>query len=163
MAKSIALDTHTSQQGVTTLLGKLQSALVDRNFVSGGITLGSSSKAKLKLANTIYTMSDGVLVKTTTAEYVVSGTIVNATHNVYVLYVVGSTFAVAMGTAGATLATVVFPTLPANAAVVGFAYVNPTGTGNFVGGTTEFDDGTVTPNAVYFDVVGAFNPNVLSL
>lgn len=163
MAKSIALTTFTGQEGADVILGKVQSALTDRNFSSGGLTLGSSSKPKLKLANTIYTLSNGVLVKTTTAEYVVAGTVTNAKFNVYVLYVVGSTFAVAMGTEGASLATIVFPTLPANAAIVGLAIVNPTGTGNFVGGTTDFDDGTVVPNAVYIDIVGAFNPNMLSL
>jgi hypothetical protein len=68
-----------------------------------------------------------------------------------------------MGTAGATIGAVVFPTIPANRAVVGFVIINPTGTGNFVGNTTALSDGTVVPNAVYVNTVGTFNPNVLAL
>jgi hypothetical protein len=45
--------------------------------------------------------------------------------------------------------------LPSTEAVFGILIVNPTGTGNFVGGTTDLDDGTVAPNAVYLNPVGA--------
>lgn len=162
--KSIALDVSTSQAGVTTLLGKVQSALIDQLLKTGGLTLGSSSKPKLKLANTIYALVNGVMQKVTSAEYTVSGTVTNAKFNVYVIYINSAgTVATAMGTEGATIGAIVFPSIPANTAVIGFALVNPTGTGNFVGGTTDFDDGTVTPNAVYFDTVGPFNPNMLTL
>jgi len=161
--KTVALTTWTSQQSAQSTLQTIQSALIDRNFSSGGLTIGSSSKKALKLANTVYTFSNGVLKKTTTAEYAVSGTVTNAKFNVFVVYTTGSTPVTAMGTEGATLADVVFPTLPANAAVIGFAIVNPTGTGNFVGATTDFDDATVVPNAVYIDTVGVFNPNMLTL
>ncbi len=48
----------------------------------------------------------------------------------------------------------VFPTVPTNEAVLGFVEINPTGSGNFVGGTTALDDGTVVPNAVYVNTIG---------
>lgn len=165
MAKTIALDVTTSQAGFTTLMGKVQSALIDRNFSSGGLTLGSSSKKALKLANTTYSLVDGVLIKKTTAEYALpTGQVANATFNVFVVVMNSSgTVSVLMGTAAATLGAVVFPTIPANSAVMGFAIVNPTGTGPFVNGTTDFDDATVVPNAVYVDITSAFNPNMLSL
>ncbi len=47
-----------------------------------------------------------------------------------------------------------FPTIPAGRAVLGFIIVNPTGTGNFVGGTTALDDATVAPGTVYVDTPG---------
>jgi hypothetical protein len=56
-----------------------------------------------------------------------------------------------LGTAGTTLAGVVFPTTPDGEVPFGVVLINPTGTGDFVGGTTALDDGTVAPNAVYFD------------
>ena len=60
-----------------------------------------------------------------------------------------------MGVEGATRAAVIFPTVPTNEAVAGFVEINPTGTGNFVGGTTALDDATVVPNAAYVNVIGS--------
>jgi hypothetical protein len=153
-----------SDAGVRAALLKLQTAAVDFVFNTAGLTLGSSSKPKLKIANTIYALLDGVLVKKTTAEVTVAGTVTNAKFNVFVLSITADgTAAVTMGTEGATIGAVVFPTIPASSVVVGFAIVNPTGTGNFVGGTTDFDDATVVPNAVYVNTPFPFNPNALSL
>jgi hypothetical protein len=42
--------------------------------------------------------------------------------------------------------------------MVGFLIIHPSGTGNFVGGTTALDDATVVPNAVYVSPTGAFDP-----
>lgn len=58
-------------------------------------------------------------------------------------------------TPGATRAAMVFPAVPTNEAVLGFVEIAPSGTGNFVGGTTNLDDGTVVPNAVYVNTVGS--------
>lgn len=52
-------------------------------------------------------------------------------------------------------------TLPAgvtNLAILGFIIVHPTGTGNFVGGTTALDDGTVVPNTEYYSLHGVTAP-----
>lgn len=67
---------------------------------------------------------------------------------------------IAAGTAGASAGTVVLPAIPASYAVVGQVLVNPTGTGDFTGGTTDLDDGTVIPNAVYTDL--SFHVDTLS-
>ena len=145
-------------------LSKLQGAVVDQVLNSAGLTFGSSSKPKAKIANTIYALIDGVLVKKTTAEIVLSGTVLNAKFNVYVLSMTADgTVTATMGTAGATIGAVVFPAVPASSVVIGFVIVNPTGTGNFVGGTTDLDDATVAPNAVYVNTVGTFNVNALSI
>lgn len=91
------------------------------------------------------------------------GTVTNAMFNVFVFSVdKGSTVTVQMGTEGATEAAIKWPKLDPKKAVVGFIIINPTGTGNFVGGTTALDDATVVPNAAYVSPVGAFDPAVLT-
>jgi len=164
MAKSIALDVTTSQAGLTTLLGKIQASLVDRTLVSAALAIGSGSKKKVKLVAAPYALVNGVLVKgTINEEEALAGTVTNAKFNVFVLAMDSSgVVTTAMGTEGATLGAVVFPTLPANTACLGFVIVNPTGTGNFVGASTDLDDATVVPNAVYINTL-SFNANVLSL
>jgi hypothetical protein len=88
-----------------------------------------------------------------------SGTVVNATFNVFCFFVdSGGTVTSAMGTAGASLAAVQFPQFPVKKTMIGFVIINPTGTGNFVGGTTALDDATVVPNAVYVSPSGGFDP-----
>ncbi len=152
------------QKELRDALEKIQIAIVDQLLSSGGLAIGSSSKKAVRVASTCYALIDGVLVRKTAAEVALAGTVVNATFNVFVISMNASgTLKATMGTAGATLGAVVFPTIPANEVVLGFAIVNPTGTGNFVGGTTDLDDATVVPNAVYVNTVGTFNPNVLSL
>lgn len=165
MAKSIANDLHTgSQQSWRTLLAKLQANLCDVLLNTGGLVIGSSSKKAVKIANTIYAIVNGALVKKTTEEIALSGTVVNAKFNVFVLSMNASgTVTATMGTAGATIGEVVFPAVPTDQVVLGFVIINPTGTGNFVGATTDLDDGTVVPNAVYVNTPYPFNLNSLSL
>jgi hypothetical protein len=91
-----------------------------------------------------------------------SGTVVNGTFNVFCFFIDSAgTVTSAMGTAGATLATVVFPQKPQKKALVGLLIVNPTGTGNFVGGSTALDDATVVPTVAYVSAQGAFDPYCL--
>jgi len=128
---------------------------------SAGLAIGSSSKPKVKIVNTTYAYVESVLAKKTTAEIVISGTVTNAKFNVYVLSMDSSANVTAqMGTEAATLGGVVFPTVASGNAVIGFVIVNPTGTGNFVGGTTDLDDATVVPNAVYVNTPFAFLPGM---
>jgi hypothetical protein len=71
-----------------------------------------------------------------------------------------STVSAQMDTEGSTIGGVVFPTVVSGNAVIGFVIVNPSGTGSFVGGTTELDDATVVPNAVYINTPFAFLPGM---
>lgn len=108
---------------------------------------------------------NGILVQkaTSTAMPALVGTVTNAKFNVYAFFVNSAgTVVSAMGTEAATLAGVVFPPIPVNQAVLGFIVVNPTGTGNFVGGTTNLNDVTVVPNVVFVNVVGAFDITALT-
>jgi len=75
----------------------------------------------------------------------------------------GGTVTATMGTEASTLAGVIMPALPNGDAMVGFVIVNPTGTGNFVGGTTDLDDATVVPNAVYVNTPFPFLPALETL
>lgn len=145
------------------LFDKLQRPLSTFLLNTAALAIGTA-KAKVLIANTIYAYAEGVLVKKTTAEIVLSGTVAADLFNVYVLSInAAGTVAATMGTAGATLGGVVFPTLPDGSAMIGFVIVNPTGTGDFVGGTTELDDATVVPNAVYINTPYPFLPGLADL
>lgn len=165
MAKSIQTNVSSgSNASERATLTKIQSAIVDMLLTTGGLAIGTSSKKAVKIANTIYALVNGVMVKKTTAEVAIAGTVTNAKFNVYVLSMTSDgTVTATMGTEGASIGAVVFPTVPADSCVLGFVIVNPTGTGNFVGGTTDLDDATVVPNAVYVNTLSVFNQNALAL
>ncbi len=164
MAKTIDTSYTLSDQSLRNALAEIQGSIVDQVLNSAGLATGSTSKAKVKIANTIYALVTGILVKKTTAEIAIAGTVTNDMFNVYVLSINSDGDVTAsMGREGATIGEIVFPGTPDDSAVIGFVIVNPTGTGNFVGGTTELDDATVVPNAVYINTVGTFNPNVLAI
>lgn len=167
MAKTITTSVGgLSDAGVRAALTKLQTAAVDLVLNSAGLTIGSSSKPKVKIANTTYFLIDGVLYSKTTAEVTLTtaNNVANAKYNVLVLSIDSAgTVTVTNGTEAATLAAVVFPTIPSSQVVLGFVIVHPSGTGGFVGGTTDLDDATVVPNAVYVQTPFPFNPNALAL
>ena len=120
--------------------------LTDAGLVISGTT------TLVKAGNAIYALANGVLVTkaANTDMAALSGTVTNAKFNVFCFYIDSAgTLTSAMGTEGASLATIKFPPVPEGKACIGFVIINPTGTGNFVGGTTPLGDATVAPNAVY--------------
>ena len=165
MSKSLQTSPSAlSDDALRDVLEELQSAGVDQNLVSGALAIGTSAATKVKNVAAIYALCNGVLVTSAVAENAISGTVSNAAFNVYSLFVDSAgVITAAMGTEGAALGDIVFPAVPANKAMIGFVIVNPTGTGDFVGGTDDLNDATIVPNAVYVDVVGSFNPNLLAL
>jgi len=163
MARTRSIKFPNTFTELEPLLDKLQRPLSSFLLNTAALAIGTA-KAKVLIANTIYAYIEGALVTKTTAEIVLSGSVAADLFNVYVLSMTaGGTVTATMGTAGATLAGVVFPTLPDGSVMIGFVIVNPTGTGNFVGGTTELDDGTVTPNAVYINTAYPFLPGMATL
>lgn len=95
-----------------------------------------------------------------------SGTVANATFNVFCIFANTADQALTaagmtskMGTAAATLEGVVFPAFPEGNTLIGFIIINPTGTGNFVGNTTDLEDATVAPGAIFVSPVGGFDPS----
>ena len=131
-------------------------------LTSAGLVIhGSASTVAKTGASDFYAITTGILVKiaASTDMPALAGTVVNATFNVFCFFVdSGGTKTSAMGTAGSTLAKVVFPQFPEGKALIGFIIINPTGTGNFVGGTTALDDATVVPNTVYVSPTSGFDP-----
>lgn len=132
---------------------------------SAGLVIHGAGSTLAKTGGSVfYALANGILQKVaaSTDMPALSGTVTNATFNVFCFFIdSGGTTTSAMGTAGSTLANVVFPQKPSRKAMVGFVIINPTGTGDFVGGTTALDDGTVVPNAVYISPTCGFDPLAL--
>lgn len=130
-------------------------------LTSAGLVIKAAASALVKAGTAFYALAGGKAVTkaVNTDMAALSGTVTNAKFNVYVFYVDSAgTLTSSMGTEGATLAAVVFPTTPESKAAIGFTIINPTGTGNFVGGTTALDDVTVAPGALYVNLTAPFNP-----
>lgn len=165
MAKSITRDTASAQEGDIVRLTKIQNAICDLIFSTAGLAIGTTT-TKAKIATAFRFFVDGVygLKAVTDDAFTLSGTVTNAKFNVFCMYIASDgTVSTLMGTEATTRAGVVFPTTPSGYAMIGYIEINPTGTGDFVGGTTPLGDATVAPNAVYVNTPYPFNPNVITL
>jgi hypothetical protein len=153
MARTKSINFPNTEGELSGLFDKLQRNLVNKILQKGTLAIHGSASTLVKTTTTLYVMVDGVIVKLAAADLTaLSGTVHNAKFNVFVFTINASgTVKVYLGTEGATIGAVVFPTTPDGEVPFGFVLINPTGTGDFVGGTTALDDGTVVPNAVYFD------------
>lgn len=137
---------------------------------SGGLVINGAGNPAAKIGSAIYACTlNGAGVPTlvtkaaNTAMAALAGTVTNGKFNVFCFFIDSAgTLTTLMGTEASTLAGVTFPTFPTNKACIGFVVINPTGTGNFVGGTTNLDDATVVPNAAYVNTVGAFLPTAVA-
>jgi hypothetical protein len=163
--RSKSINFPNTQSEIGTVLDKLQRSTINSLLVSGALAIHGASSALAKTAATAYAVVDGLMVKLAAADMpALVGTVANAAFNVFVFTVnAAGTTKTYMGTAGATLGAVVFPTTADGEVPLGFVIVNPNGTGSFVGGTTNLDDGTVAPNAVYVNTVGEFFPFLSTL
>lgn len=143
----------------------LQSALTHTLLTTGGLAIKAGGSAIVKTVNTISYQIAGIFYTKSAADMAaLVGTVTNAYFNVYCFYVDASgTLTTSMGTQATTKAGVVFPAHVDGKVMIGHLLVNPTGTGNFVGGTTVLDDATVVPNAVYTNTLGGFVPAVVTL
>jgi hypothetical protein len=154
--------------GTRTALRAILGAMGDRmqcqTLTSPGLAIkaGASALVKAGSAFTAYVGDRMVRVAANTDCAALSGTVTNAYFNVYCFFLDrAGTGTSAMGVEATTLAGVKFPPIPEGKALIGFITINPTGTGNFVGGTTALDDATVVPTAVYVNVTGAFDPTIV--
>lgn len=115
---------------------------------------GGSASAVAEAQTAFYALADGTIVLTAAGTNMpaLAGTVSNGDFGIY-LWTIDSAGTITQATlaTGASLGAITFPAIPEDEAVVGAVIVNPTGTGDFVGGTTDLDDGTVTPNAVFLD------------
>lgn len=133
-------------------LSRLLLSLRDGPLSSPALQVKSAAKAiaQTGAACEIRLFDKIIAVATTTDMPALSGVVANGTHNVFAFFQkYDGTRRTAMGTAASTRAGVVWPQAQDGEALIGGVYVNPTGTGDFTGGTTALDDATVVPNAVY--------------
>lgn len=153
----VVADLANVRSDLTFLRDRLKSQLL----VSGALRISGGSASPLVQTNaTLTALANGVpLTKGSTNFPALVGTITNTKFNVFACFIDSTgTLSSAMGTEAATLAAVTFPAIPAGKAMVGYVVLNPTGTGNFVGGTTNLDDATVVPNVVFVNTLGAQDP-----
>jgi hypothetical protein len=165
MARTKSIKFPNSEGELSNLFDKLQRSTVNSLLVSGALAIHGSSSPTVKTAATFYAMVDGVLMSKAAADLVaLVGTVTAAKFNVFVFTTdVSGNIKAYMGTEGAALVNVVCPTTLDGECPIGLVIINPTGTGNFVGGTTNLDDGTVVPNAVYINLIGEFFPQFATL
>lgn len=157
----IMIGPERERTALDTLFGALSDALLSQSLTSAGLVIKAASSTLAKTgASAWYGVADGKLVTKAAATDMaaLSGTITNAKFNMFCFFVdSGGTLSTLMGTEAASLAAVKFPDRPATKTMVGLVIINPTGTGNFVGGTTALDDATVVPNAVYVNSLGPWD------
>lgn len=142
------------------VFGRLSNVML----TTGGLAIKAGGSALVKAGTLSYVVAGGQLrsIAANTDMAALAGTVTTAKANVFAFFVnKAGTLTSAMGVEGAALANVVFPPVPNDAACIGFVIIAPTGTGNFVGGTTALDDGTVVPAAVYVNTPCGFDPQCI--
>lgn len=158
-----AVPDSATKKALDDLIGYLADRLNCVSLEDAVLAIKGAGEGVAKTTEVWYGLVDGKLVTLAdnTDMAALSGTVAADLFNVYVFYVNSAgTLSSAMGTAAATLAGVKFPEKPIGRTVIGFVIINPTGTGDFVGGTTDLDDATVAPNAVYISALGPFDPTI---
>lgn len=143
------------------ILEGLYERLRSQTLTDAGLEIKAGGSVTAKAGNAVYAVANGVLVTKAadTDMAALSGTVSNGSYNVFVFTIdSGGTLYTQMGTEGSALDEVRWPDIDQERAIIGFVIINPDGTGDFVGGTTDLDDGTVSPNAVYVNTQGAFDP-----
>jgi len=152
----VAVGTANASTGANVRKGPARSVLL----ISGAAGMKSGEKQTAETTAALRALVRGKVVTKAAGDLpALSGTVDNGTFNVFAFFIDSAgVFTSQMGTAGATLADVVQPEPTSGKALVALLYINPTGTGDFVGGTTELDDGTVVPNAAFVNPVGYESP-----
>lgn len=159
-----SVGSEEDRRNLRAIFNPIADRLSSQMLSNSTLVIGTDSNTVPKTGAAIsYGVVQGVPVDIPagTAMPALSGTVTADAFNVYCFFVdKAEALTSAMGTEGATFAAVVFPPFPEGKTLLGFVIINPTGTGNFVGGTDALDDGTVVPNAVYISPVGPFDPSV---
>jgi hypothetical protein len=133
-----------------------------RPITSAGLVIKAGGSALAKTGSSAtYLLANGIMQKISgsTDMPALVGTVTNATFNMYCFFIDSAGNVTSqIGIAGTTLAKMKFPQMPQKKALIGFVIINPTGTGDFVGGTTALDDATVVPNAAFISPTAGFDP-----
>lgn len=114
---------------------------------------GGSASPTAQNANTFEALVGGVPVQKASSDMAaLVGTVTNGEYGAWLFTIdSGGTLGVTALATAATLAALVLPSVDLTKTVIGGLLVHPTGTGDFVGGTDDLDDATITPNAVFWD------------
>ncbi|KKN57096.1 hypothetical protein LCGC14_0565680 [marine sediment metagenome] len=132
-------------------------ALAAQCFTKVGAAIGTAAAKVKTVAAAAFSVGVYHFAKGITDDFwILTGfNVTNGMYNICLLCIdTSGNMQIAAGTEGATAGAVVLADTPADSCVVAKVLVHPTGTGNFVGGTTDLDDGTVVPNAAYADLAG---------
>lgn len=152
-----------AREALRAILEPIGDRISSQALTSAGLAINAASSAIVKAGSAFYYAARGRIntVAANTQMAALVGTVTNAKYNLYAFFVdPAGNLTSQMGVEAASLNLVRFPPVPEGCAVIGFVIIHPTGTGNFVGGTTALDDATVVPNAAYINVVGGFDPSV---
>lgn len=128
-----------------------------RNYAVGGVAIATLAPQVQLVAAIVFSVNNLLYARALADNFwdLTGFDVTNGMYNVCLLGVsTAGAATIGAGVEAATLAGVVLPDTPAISCVVATLEVNPTGAGNFVGGTTDLDDAGVVPNAVYTDVGG---------
>lgn len=165
ISRFVAAMRGTADQGaLLTPLQALGDRMSSQLLSTGALAIKAGASPLVKAGSALLAVAKGTLVTkaANTDMAALVGTVTNLKFNVYCFYIDNAgTLTSQMGVEGATLALVQMPVVLPGKAQIGFITINPTGTGNFVGGTTALDDATVVPTAVYVNTLGAFDQSIL--
>jgi hypothetical protein len=165
MARALSIDLPNTLTELEPLLDKFQRVGTNVVLNSPGLTIGTSSKKAVKIANATYCYIEGVLVKVDAAEVAFTATTHDVVADKFAVFCLiansAGTVTISKSADAASLGGVVFPTVPDGSVLLGFVIINPTGTGNFDATSTDLDDATVVPNAVYINTSFPFIPGLL--
>lgn len=147
------------------LLRRVADNLSSQVFSPGaGLAIKAASSPLVKAGTAFRAVANGApqVVAANTDMAALSGTVTNAKFNVFVFFIDrAGALTTLMGREGATVGAIQWPDFPEKKAAIGCVFINPTGTGDFVGGTTALDNATVVPNAVYVNFIGAVDPSIV--
>lgn len=134
-------------------------------FTAAGLTLGSVSKAKLKITNTVTYSSANVAKSKTTAEVAFTATTHDITANAstvqeacYLLTLDSAgTPTITMGTIATGAGNATVPAVPSGGTPIGYARIAvAAGSTSFDASTDDLDEDHITDT--YYDILGPFHP-----
>lgn len=141
-------------------LGQLLNTIIAAHnamcFAVGGSAIATTA-AKAKFTNTLqFSIGGFAYTKAATDNFWTLDTTCNVTNanwnGIWLGLNAAGAAVIQAGTQASTQAGIIMPAPAATTCVVAYLTINPTGAGNFVGGTTSLSDGSVVPNAAFYDL-----------
>ena len=139
-----------AEQAAIDLLTRSQ---LNKCFLAAGLVIGSGDAAKIKIANTVTFINQGLFKSKTTAETVFGATAATTVPvSSFTKYLVtlnaSGTPKVTEGNNAVSAVLALLPAVPANETPIGYCQVETDGTGTFVPDTDDLSDAAVTDTYV---------------